>query len=176
MMKQHASLLLFFFITVLIVTGCRSRSGDTPPHPSDSAMIITKVATEAISLAPSITYDITVKNPDPDDWWTTECLNELKLNKLVDMIFEAVYEGKLTPWHYHEERPMTVKEIRELEKDPEFSRSRIGKVQFIEDWHFNEETLNFQKRVKALMLAYELYDAEGKVRGYKAAFQVFLNP
>jgi len=175
-MKTHAIPLLFLSTLVMISAGCRSRSGDTPPHPSDSAVIITDVATEAISLAPSITYDITVKNPDPDDWWTTECLEELELKKLVDIVFDAVYDGKLTPWHYHEERPMTVKEIRKLEKDPEFDRSRIGKVQFIEDWHFNPETLHFQKRVRALMLAYELYDAEGKVRGYKAAFQVFLNP
>ncbi len=168
--------MLFFIPLCLALGSCRQGSRNYLDVASDSTRVVTAVSPDAISLAPRIIYDVTVKNPDPDDQWTTECLQDLDLKTLVDLVFDAVYQGRLKAWEYHEERPMEIDEVRALEQDPEFDRSRIARVQFTEDWYFDREKLCFTKRVKSIMLAYEVYDLQGKVRGYKSAFQVFLNP
>lgn len=159
----------------LLSTACLPKTADFPAMGPMPEMTSGTVPEGSFVLAPLITYDVTVKNPDPADHWTDECLKQLDLKRLVNEIFDAVYSGRLTAYHYHEERPMSIAEIRKLEKDREFDRSRIARLQFVEEWYLNEESLRFHKQIRSLMLAYELYDQDGNIRGYKSAFQVFLN-
>ncbi len=126
-------------------------------------------------VAEPIIYDVVVLNPDPEDRWTTEKLEKLHKEALVELIFQAVEEGKVTAWNYHTDEKMSIKDIHTLEKTDEFNKSKIGKIQFIEDWYFDEKRMRMTKVVKSIMLAYEVYDQFGKVRGYKAAFRIDLN-
>jgi hypothetical protein len=126
-------------------------------------------------MAPLITYSVIVKNPDPEDTWTAECLQYLDMQGFINEIFSGIYEGRIQPIHYHEKRPMALKEIEELEKNPKFARENIGKIQFVESWDYDPNRQSFVKKVKSVMLAYELYDLEGRVRGYSAAFEVSMD-
>ncbi|MBA7564577.1 hypothetical protein ES708_06240 [subsurface metagenome] len=126
------------------------------------------------SLAAPITYDVVIKNPNPEDDWIESCLEKLDREKLVNIIFDAVLNEKVTAMDYLTDKPMTVKEIRELEEDEEFDRSRVAKIQFIEDWYFDKESFTMKKIVHSVMLGYEVYDWDGNVRGHKAAFKVNL--
>lgn len=127
---------------------------------------------QSLVIAPTITYDVIIKNPDLQDQWTTECLEELDLEALHTVIFNAIYNGRLEPLDYNTEQPISLKEVKAFEKA--YSRNKIGKMQFVEAWYFNENTLEFGKQVRAIMLAYELHNSEGHVRGYKAGIKVFL--
>ena len=126
-------------------------------------------------LANPITYDVVIKNPDPDDTWAEERLENMNLEKLIEIIFEAIKDGQATAFNYHTGETMSMKDIKKLEKTEEFEKSKIAKVQFVEDWYFDAKSLTMQKKVKSIMLAYEVYDQFGKIRGYKAAFKIDLN-
>jgi len=127
-----------------------------------------------IKVADPIIYDALIKNPDPEDRWGTEELKGFDRKKLVNLLFKAVYEGKATAYNYHTDEPMSIEEIKAIEASDEFDRSKIGKIQFVEDWYFDPKTMHMTKVVKSIMLAYEVYNQFDQLRGYKAAFRIKL--
>lgn len=128
---------------------------------------------KGISVADTITYNVVVRNPEPEDEWTTECLRLTNTKALASMLFQAVYKGRLVAYNYSTDSVMSISEVKALEK--EYRRNNLGKVQFVESWSLNEEKLAFSKKVIAIMLAYELYDTDNKVKGYKAGIKVYLD-
>jgi len=123
-------------------------------------------------FADTIINDVLIQNPDSNEW-TDYCLRNLKKDVLVDEIFNAVYSGKLIPYEFFNNIPLEISEIESLEKDPEFSRDKIAKVQFEEAWYFDTENQIMVKKVYSIMLAYEVYNLEGEIKGYKPAFKVY---
>jgi len=126
-------------------------------------------------VADPIIYEVIVKNPDPDDEWGNEKIRKLKTRKIIDRIFDAVYAGNATRYNYHTGEVMSIEDISQLEASDEFDRSLIGKIQFEEDWYFDPDNLAIYKKVKSVLLAYEVYDQFNEVVGYKAAFLVHMN-
>lgn len=125
-------------------------------------------------LADTLVSDVVILNPDNDEW-TDYCLRNLDKTTLVDEIFKAVYAEILVPYEFFNNKPFSIEDIRALEDDPEFSRENIAKVQFEEAWYFDPVNQKMVKKVNSIMLAYEIYDSDGKIRGYKPAFKVYLN-
>ena len=117
--------------------------------------------------------DVVILNPN-NDKWTEYCLRKLDKKTLVNEIFKSVYEGKLTPYEFFNNNPYSIDDVKAIEDDPEFSRDNIAKVQFEEAWYFDTVNQKMVKKVHSIMLAYEIYDLNGKVKGYKPAFKVYL--
>ncbi len=163
------SLLLYIF-----VIGCSPGSNEKYDY-SSSPVQKQKADSFELLIANPIIYDVLVKNPDLEDTWTSEKLKSFRKDKLVNIIFEAIYNGKVKVYNYHTGDEMTLKNIKALENSKEFDRSKIGKIQFEEDWYFNEEKFILTKKIKSIMLAYEVIDQFGEVRSYKAAFLIPLN-
>lgn len=128
----------------------------------------------SVVIADTITYDIVVKNTDPFDEWTQQCLNSFNRQDLVDILFAAVYSGNIKAYNYSDDSVMSIEEIKAIEKLDDFSRDKIGKMQFIEEWYFDEKNFIFGKRVNAIMIAYERYSSDGTIR-YNPVFKVRLN-
>ena len=126
-------------------------------------------------LADTIIYGVVLKNSNPDDLWTEECLKNVDRKKITEIIFNAIYDGKITAYDYFENTPFTIAEIKNLEKENDFDRDRFAQIQFKEEWLFDEINLKMEKKVTSIILGYELYDSENKVKGYRAAFKVYLN-
>ena len=126
-----------------------------------------------IVLADTLISDVLIMNPDNDEW-TDYCLRNLDKKTLVNEIFKLVYAGDLTPYEFFNNKPYTIEDIKALEDDPEFSRKNIAKVQFEEAWYFDSANHKMVKKVSSIMLAYEIYDSFGEIRGYKPAFKVYL--
>ncbi len=123
-------------------------------------------------IADTIIYSVVIKNPNPLDSWTNECLSQLKKPQFVDQFFDAVYSHKAIAYSYSTHKPLSVSDIKEIEKSDEFSRDKVAKLQFWETWYFDEQTQVMNKKVHAVLLAYELLTDEGELRGYKAAFYI----
>ncbi len=124
------------------------------------------------TISDTIINDVVIKNPDGDEW-TDYCLRNLDKETLVDEIFKAVYDGELTPYEFFHNTPLSIDDIKELEKDPDFSRELIAKVQFEEAWYYDKKNQKMMKKVHSIMLAYEIYNSLGEIRGYKPAFKVY---
>jgi len=131
--------------------------------------------TGAVLLADTIIYDVVVKNPNKEDEWTTECLRKFNRKALVTMVFDAVYSGKAKAFKHSDNSPLSIQDVKEIEKKNEFKRDRIARIQFEESWYFDEKNFRFGKKVNALMMGYELYDLEGNIKSYAATFRVPLN-
>ena len=76
-------------------------------------------------------------------------------------------------YNYFDETPLTIHDIKELEKQEEFERNRIGKIQFEEIWYYSHDQMKMEKHVYSVMLAYEVYRNDGSFRGYKPAFKIY---
>ncbi|NJO87705.1 MAG: hypothetical protein HC831_01165 [Chloroflexia bacterium] len=129
-------------------------------------------SSNAVVLADTIAYDVTIKNPDPEDNWTEEDLKGMDELALANIVLNAIYNGRLTAYDFQTEEPMTIEQVKELEA--EYTRDNVGRMRFIEEWYFDEKNLQFGKRVNAIMLAYERLNNEGEAR-YIPGVMVYLN-
>ncbi|HRW62078.1 MAG TPA: hypothetical protein P5132_01250 [Bacteroidales bacterium] len=162
-MKSKLSFQLFLFL--ILISSCQQNR--------DEKIKLTNQTEEYQLIADTIINDIMIKAAENDEW-AEYSLRKLDKLKLVNEIFDLVYSEELTPYEYFSEAPLRIEEIEQLEKDPEFSRDKIAKVQFVEAWYFDPIGMKMTKRVHSIMLAYEVYNNQGEIKGYKPAFKVFL--
>ena len=94
---------------------------------------------------------------------------------MVNQLFDAVYNKKATAYNYNTNLPMTISDIKELEKTEGFSRDNVGKLQFWESWYYDADKLEMSKKVHSILIAYELLAEDSTLRGYKAGFYIRLN-
>jgi len=163
--------LLIIILIIACITACKQQNS----KPSVTGKAKTLKDTTLLnfqSIAESIRYDVIIKNPDTDDEWTETCLKGLDREKLVNEVYKAIYAGKVKAYDYYTDEPMSVNQVKEIEKQAESDGAEIAKVQFLEDWFFDPVTFNFYKKVHFIMLAYEILDENGNARNYKAAFYV----
>ncbi len=74
-------------------------------------------SSNAIVLADTIAYDVTIKNPNPEDIWTEEDLKGMDEQALANIVLNAVYNGRLTPYDFQTEEPMTIEQVKKLEAE-----------------------------------------------------------
>lgn len=128
-----------------------------------------------VTIAKPITYEVLVSNPNPDDEWKEECLANTNITQMVSDIIDALLRGDLSAYDYYDEHILTKSEVKQIVKESNL-KEKTANIQFEEDWYWDKENLSLQKRVKKIMLGYELYNAKGEIRGYKASFVVNLAP
>jgi hypothetical protein len=126
-------------------------------------------------IADTITYEVIVQNPDPDDQWMTQCLKSFKQHSFIEEVFSQVYAGKIKAYDFFTKKPLNSGDVKKIETEPGYSRDNIGKIQFTERWYFDSSSQKFQKEVLSLVLGYSVYDQDGRLRGYKPVFKIFLN-
>lgn len=175
-MKRSVNLILAISIASFLGISCNNQGEN------DKKEVETKVrkgsfygtdlnSSNAVVLADTIAYDVTIKNPDPDDNWIEQDIGRMDEEALANIILNAIYNGRLTAYDYRLNEPMTIDQVKELES--EYSRDKVGRMRFIEEWYFDEEKLQFGKRVNTIMLAYEKHNSEGIAR-YLPGVMVYL--
>ena len=153
-------------LTTLIIVSCSQPSENGTAGKSEIP---------GIMLADTISYPVVIKNPDSTDTWTTDCLRPLDRAKLADMVFEAIYNNKAEAFSYLDNKPLSISYIKDLERQEDYSRDKVAKLQFWESWYFDEEKQIFTKKVHKILVAYEALTESGRLRNYRAAFYIKLN-
>ncbi|SRR6056297_728037 len=172
--KFHVLLLVGFLIPmVTILSNC------TDPEKKDIGNKIQISPPDSIRqnfslIADTINYGVVVHNRDSSNRWLEKSLSGFERKDFIKRIFQAIYDKEIQPYDYFTGEALSVRDIKKLEKDPEFKRSRIGKIQFLERWYIDTTSLSMVKKVHSIMFAYEIYREDGTFRGYKPAFKVFL--
>ena len=181
-MKKHISLVLIS--AVALAAGFQSCNTTSQPvatrvdtvvlveNPvyAETATYIDAAPGKSVVIAQPITYQFNVKNYNPDDDWTGECLAKTNVDALAACIFQAVIKGRLKAYEYYTEEELTVAQVKAIDK--KYSRKSIGQIQFEEDWFFDEKNLRFYKDVKALIWGYETRQGTDR-NGFDPAFRVF---
>ena len=127
-------------------------------------------------MADQIVYDVIIKNPDPQDEWTEKCLEGLNREELVDFIFAGLYDNRFKAFDIFSDKPISVRSIRKMEEEGEFSRDQVSKIQFVEDWYIDREGYAMSKSVTEVRLGVEHFDGFGLHLGHNPLFKVLLIP
>ena len=163
-------------LLLLILISCKDSNKDKTDNKKPlQETVVNKKPDNYTVIADTIIYGVVLKNKNPDDYWTEDCLKYVDREKITDIIFKAIYDGRITAYDYYENTPFTISEIKKIEKENEFKRDRFAQIQFKEEWLFDEINFKMEKRVTSIILGYELYDNNNKVKAYRAAFKVYLN-
>ena len=163
-----------YLIFLLLMAGISCSSEDTE-SPSDLSHAQTDSLSPGWLVADSILYDVVIKNPDPSDEWVNTNLKYLEREKWLDEIFSAIYHKKLKAFDYYTGEELSVRAVKKIEKETDFDRNKIAKIQFTEKWYFDSKTLTMNKKVIHMVIGYEYFNSHGELRGYKAAFTVKMN-
>ncbi|MFP4059942.1 MAG: hypothetical protein ACLFUC_05610 [Bacteroidales bacterium] len=163
------------FLASIFLLGCRETPKERISRDYFSGADTSNYYPGHLIIADTITYDVIVKNPVPEDEWMKKSLEDLERNELIDYLFESVYTGDLIAYDVFSGDELSIREVEEIEKNPDFSRDKIGKIQFTERWFFKPTDLSLKKEVLAMVLGYETYDEDGLVWGYKPVFKIYLN-
>ncbi|MFW5872597.1 MAG: hypothetical protein ACOCVN_01280 [bacterium] len=124
------------------------------------------------AIAKSITYEVVIKNEDPEDVFKEFCLKEFQSEDFINNLFDMIYKGELEAYNFDDSTKLSKKDIKEIENTEGFDRSKIGMFQFNESWHFNKEQGVFVKKVKSIMMGQASYTSDGILKGYKPIFGV----
>jgi len=133
---------------------------------------------DAIIFADTIIYDVVLQNSQYGREWTNECsyntvAKTVDIEAITNTIFQAIYKNRLTPYDLFTGEVMTVAQVKELVKKHKISS--MAKMEFNEEWYFNENTLEMSKRIRDISFGFEKTDEAGNVLSYYPAFKVYLN-
>ncbi len=166
-----------FVIILLIIAsiGCnKTKKEKYESFEKEESISDTLTKTYAI-VADTISYGVVVRNRDTTNKWQKKWLKHFKLEQFTNYLFQKIYSGEITPYSYFDEKPLSIQDIKKLEKEKDFERNKIGKIQFKEIWYFDPDNMKMVKKVYSAMLAYETYNSDGSFRGYKPAFKVYFD-
>ncbi len=120
--------------------------------------------------ADTIIYEVLINNPDTLNEWESQKVKAVHQLKIVDELFDKVYNKEKIAYDYYTNEKLSIDDIRSIESKSEFNRKNVGKLQFSETWKFDNKTNQLHKEILQILLAYEIYDETGNLRGYRAAF------
>jgi hypothetical protein len=177
-MKRFSSISTALLLGGIILFSCTGKNGTSPaegtiPQPEGTGPDGSAIS-GIIRVSGRIVYDVEIINPYPDDQWTTECLEDLDHERLVDFIFEGIYAKRFSAYNIFEGTPVSVRKIRKMEENGEFSRRSIGKFQFQEEWILDTVNMSYTKRVREVRMGLQKFNREGELTGYAPLLRVVL--
>jgi hypothetical protein len=122
-------------------------------------------------LTDSVVYGIITHATENIDPYENEEFKSFLQDKLIGAIFEQLYAGKLKAYDFFSNKELSIEEIRNIEKKEGFSRAKVGKVQFNEQWYFDNKGV-LTKRVNSMTFGVESYSNQGNFTGYNALFKI----
>ncbi|HVN59078.1 MAG TPA: hypothetical protein VMT63_12315 [Bacteroidales bacterium] len=125
-----------------------------------------------ILVGKGIITDIVLKPDSTGDPWEVEKVKGFTGEKMFRTLFENIHNGSVTVYDVREDKALKVKEVSELEKEFNSDLSRIGKVQFTEDWYFDPARNFMIKKIKSVSFGFSLKPEGEMATRYKALFRL----
>ncbi len=163
----------FLTIILICVFGCKTGRKNIPDSSSTIKTDSCSIYHPNNIIADTIIYDVIIKNPNPYDTWTNQCLQHLKRKEFIDQLFESIYKEEIKAFDIVTQNPLTSNDIKRLEKNGDFSRDKIGKIQFTETWYYDSMHQHIFKKILSVSLGYEVADSNGEIFAYRPVFKVF---
>jgi hypothetical protein len=126
-------------------------------------------------LTDNLVYGIATRASENADSSELAGFSTFLQGKLIDYLFDELYTGRLKAYDFFSEKELTINEIKEIEKADGFERSKIGKVQFNEQWVVAKNGVLI-KQVNSMTLGIEYYSKQGTFLNYNALFTIRFNP
>ncbi len=168
-MKSAIKTLWLIIFLLYSFTSCKNTTKSGSPItanalPSDSSSLIV--------VARNFITDVIVKPDTTGDPWEAEKVKGYNGRQFFTRLFEDIYNNKLTAFDCLTGKPMSPGEVKKIEKEFGNDRSKIGKIQFTEDWFWDTQTSKFRKVIKSISFGYETAPETGLPVRYNPLFQI----
>ena len=127
---------------------------------------------DLIVVAKDIITEVIVKPDTLGDPWDVEKVKNYDGKQMLTNLFENIYNKKLIVYDIFSGKPLDPAAVKKIEKEFGSDLSKVGKLQFLEDWYFNPTTDKIIKKIKSVSFAYEFKRESGLPSGYKALFKL----
>jgi hypothetical protein len=137
-----------------------------------SASENTADTTSFMLIGKDIITDIILKPDTLGDPWEVEKIKGFTGNRMFKTIFDRIYSEKMTVWDCRNDKTLSSTEIKDLEKEFNSDLSKIGKVQFTEDWYFDTNRNTIVKKIKSVSFGFAINGIPDLPVRYKALFRL----
>lgn len=171
-MKEIIRFSLISLVMVLMAVSCRNSaekkmSNVTNTGSSDTAGLVL--------IGKDMITDIVLKPDTTGDPWEAEKVKGFDGVKMFKTLLDNIYSQKLTAYDCREDVVLKPENIKELENNFGSDLSKIGKVQFTEDWYFDNHNNSIIKKIKSVAFGYTSPGPEGMPVRYNAFFRIKSN-
>jgi len=174
-MKNLICTLIIALGMLILIVSCKhaNKRDDTKAIAGTSEVMASKEASsDLIVVAKDIITEVIVKPDTLGDPWEVEKVKNYNGKQMLSQLFDNIYSKKLTVYDIQTGKPLDPAVVRKTEKEFGSDISKIGKIQFLEDWYFNPSTNKIIKKIKSVSFAYEYIRSDGLPVGYKALFRL----
>ncbi|MBQ3635049.1 MAG: hypothetical protein II951_05460 [Bacteroidales bacterium] len=147
---------ILYIMLLGVMAACTVKTNESDNANTDSQ----KSGTEevATTAGKTIVYNVYLKPEDMTDEYLPEFYADFDRDAFVEAMFEAVYHNRAEVTDM-EGNPMTIEDIKTREiEDPNYSREKLAGIQFTEEWTFDPKTISMSKKVKKMLIGYEVVE------------------
>jgi hypothetical protein len=123
-------------------------------------------------IAKDIITEVIVKPDTLGDPWEVEKVKNFNGTLMYKDLFENIYSKKIIVCDILTGKPLDISEVKKIAREFGNDNSKIGKLQFLEDWYFNPSTNKLIKKLKSTSFAYEFQREQNLPVVYKALFKL----
>ena len=160
----------FICLSILLMVSSCKNQGEKKNHltanenPGDT--------TGLMIIGKDIITDIVLKPDTLGDPWEVEKVKGFSGNRMFKTLFDRIHNEKVTVWDCRSDKKLSSAEIKDLEKEFNSDLSKIGKVQFTEDWYFDTNRNVIVKKIKSVSFGFAMEGAPDLPVRYKALFRL----
>ena len=174
-MKKSVFNLIIISGMLIFIVSCNSTTRKEPVKSVTSTSEIKTsdgIGADLIVIAKDIITEVIVKPDSLGDPWEVEKVKNYDGKQMLTYLFENIYNKKLSVYDIFTGKPLDPSAVKKIENEFGSDLSKVGKLQFLEDWYFNPATDKIIKKIKSVSFAYEFKREKGLPVGYKALFKL----
>jgi hypothetical protein len=174
-MKKSVYTLIILSGLLICIASCKNKPvKDGTKTVTSVTEVITpsEITANFFLVGKDIISEVIVKPDTLGDPWEVEKVKNYNGKTMLTHLFENIYSKKITVYDIMTGQPLDPEEIRKTEKEYGSDISKIGKLQFLEDWYFDPSTNKIIKKIKSVSFAYKYFRESGLPVAYKPLFKL----
>lgn len=169
-MKEKIIILLFAILAVAAFNYCKeSKKGTEAP-----SVVTEEIAVEAglLKIGNDIITEVILKPELSGDPWEAEKIKGFNGEQMFLNLLNKIKHDAIKVYDCITGEEIAPKDAKRILQETGSDISRIGKIQFTEDWYFNPSNNMIIKKVKSISFGYETKRNEGLPPAYVPYFQI----
>ncbi|HOK27156.1 MAG TPA: hypothetical protein P5320_11525 [Bacteroidales bacterium] len=169
-MKEKIITLLFAILAVITLNNCReSKKGTEAP-----SVVTEEISAEAglLKIGNDIITEVILKPELSGDPWEAEKIKGFYGEQMFLNLLNKIKHDAIKVYDCITGEEIAPKDAKRILQETGSDISRIGKIQFTEDWYFNPSNNMIIKKVKSISFGYETKRNEGLPPAYVPYFQI----
>jgi hypothetical protein len=168
-MKKSIISIVFLSVLLLIGYSCRQNAV------KESKVTPATISGETIGLfllGKDIITEVVLKPDTAGDPWELEKIRSYNGSIMYKDLFDKISRNEITAYDILSGKPLSAKEVRDITKEFNNDLSKIGKIQFLEDWYYDPSSSRIIKKLKVTTFAYEYRRQNDLPVAFKPLFRI----